>query len=41
MAFQQEGSEHRALLEWLKANDEWSAQSYGSHRMQKALNGLD
>ena len=28
------------MLERIKANDELSAQSYGSRRMQKALNGL-
>ena len=39
-AHQRDDCEHRDMLEWLKATDEWSAQSYGSCRMQKALNGL-
>jgi len=36
MAKQQEDSEDRATLEWPKANDEWSAQIDGSHRMRKS-----
>jgi transposase InsO family protein len=40
MAKKREDGVHRDMLAWIKANDEWSDQSYGSRRMKNALNGL-